>query len=41
MVLPDYDMVVVYTAWNVNPGPGLRTKDAIERVVGMITDKTK
>jgi CubicO group peptidase (beta-lactamase class C family) len=37
MVLPEYDMVVVYTAWNVNPGPGLRRRDAIDRLVAMIT----
>lgn len=41
MVLPNEDMVVVYTAWNVNPGPGLRRADAINRLLDMITDGPK
>ncbi len=38
LVLAEYDMVAVYTAWNVNPGPGLRTKESIDRLIGMVTD---
>jgi len=41
LVLPEYDMVAVYTAWNVNPGPGLRTKDSIDRLIGLVTDAPK
>jgi CubicO group peptidase (beta-lactamase class C family) len=41
LVLPEYDLVAVYTAWNVNPGPGLNGKDAIGRLTAMITDGPK
>ncbi|MBV9242318.1 MAG: serine hydrolase [Acidobacteria bacterium] len=41
MAFPDYDMVVVYTAWNVNPGtPVLRRRDAIDRIIAL-ADATK
>ncbi len=41
-VLPEYDMVIVYNAWNINPGPpGLTGKDAIGRITAMITDGPK
>ncbi|MEO8042132.1 MAG: serine hydrolase [Acidobacteriota bacterium] len=38
MAFPEYDMVVVYTAWNIGSGPTLRTRDAIDRVVGTLFD---
>jgi len=41
LVLPEYDMVVVYTAWNVDPGPVMRTKESIDRIVAMIKDSKK
>jgi CubicO group peptidase (beta-lactamase class C family) len=41
LVLPEYDLVAVYTAWNVNPGPGLNGKDAIGHLTAMITDGPK
>ena len=41
MVLPEYDMVVVYTAWNLGPGPGLKTRDSIDRLVSLVTDTPK
>ncbi len=41
LVLPEYDMVAVYTAWNVNPGPVLRTRDSIDRLVGLVSDRSK
>lgn len=41
IVLPEYDLVVVYTAWNVNPGPTLRRKDAIDRIVALVLDAKK
>ncbi|HEX6126558.1 MAG TPA: serine hydrolase [Pyrinomonadaceae bacterium] len=36
MAFPEYDMVVVYTAWNIGTGPTLRTRDAIDGIVGLI-----
>lgn len=40
MAFPEYDMVIVYTAWNIgSSGPVLRTRDAIDRVVGIIVEK--
>ena len=41
IALPEYDMVVVYTAWNLGPGPSMRARDAIEKVVGMVVDTPK
>lgn len=41
MVLPEYDMVVVYTAWNVNSTTGLRRRDAIDRLTSLVTDGPK
>jgi len=41
IVFPEYDIVVVYTAWNHGPGPSMRTRDAIYRVVEMVTDGKK
>jgi CubicO group peptidase (beta-lactamase class C family) len=40
-VLPEYDVVAVYTAWNVNPGPALGGKAAVDRIAGLITDAAK
>lgn len=41
IVLPEYDIVAVYTAWNIGTynGPVLRGKDAIDRLVGLVADK--
>ena len=40
MAFPEYDMVVVYTGWNIGTGgPVLRTRDAIDRAVGLIIEK--
>jgi CubicO group peptidase (beta-lactamase class C family) len=40
MAFPEYDMVVVYTAWNIGTGgPVLRTRDAIDRAVGLVLQK--
>lgn len=36
VVLPEYDLVAVFNAWNVDPGPALRSREAIARLVGMI-----
>ncbi len=40
IVLPEYDIVFVVTAWNVN-GPTLRPRDSIPRIVGMVVDGPK
>ncbi len=37
VAFPEYDMVVVYTAWNIGAsGPTLRRGDAINRAVGLV-----
>ena len=41
LVLPESNMVVVFTAWNVNPGPGLKIRDAIDRLTSLVTDGPK
>ena len=39
IVLPEYDMVAVFNAWNVDPGPAIRPRDAIARLVGLVVDR--
>jgi hypothetical protein len=40
IVLPEYDLLFVFTGWNVLPnGPGLRAKAAIDRVVEAVLDE--
>lgn len=41
VVLPEYDIVAVFNAWNVDPGPALRSRDAIARLVALIDDSKK
>jgi hypothetical protein len=41
IVLPEYDIVAVYTAWNHGSGPTMRTRDAIYRLLDMVTDRKK
>ena len=41
LVLPEYDIVAVYTAWNHGTGPSMRARDAIYRLVEMVTDAPK
>jgi len=36
IVLPEYDIVAVYTAWNHGTGPTMRVRDAIYRLVEMV-----
>ena len=41
IVLPDYDIVMVFTGWNILPGgPRLGPGTAITRVLDAVTDKT-
>jgi CubicO group peptidase (beta-lactamase class C family) len=40
MAFPELDMVVVYTGWDIPPSKGgLRTRDAIDRAVGLVVGK--
>jgi CubicO group peptidase (beta-lactamase class C family) len=40
MAFPEHDMVVVYTGWEIPPSRGgLRTRDAIDRAVGLVIAK--
>ena len=41
IVLPEYDIVAVYNAWSLGSTPGMRTRDAIDRLVGMVADGGK
>ena len=41
IVLPEYDIVAVYTAWNHGSGPSMRTRDAIYRLVEMTPEGVK
>ena len=36
IVIPDYDIVIVFTAWNILGGPGLRHRDAIDRILAAV-----
>jgi CubicO group peptidase (beta-lactamase class C family) len=36
IIIPEYDLVLVFTAWNVLTGPSLSTRVAIDRVVSAI-----
>jgi CubicO group peptidase (beta-lactamase class C family) len=40
IVVPEYDLVMVFTAWNIVPGrPGLGARAAIERVIQAVVDQ--
>ena len=41
IAFPEYDLVVVYTAWNHGPGPSLGLRDAIYRPLETLTDWKK
>jgi len=41
IVIPDYDIVMVFTAWNILNEPGLRHREAIDRVLAAVTDGKK
>ena len=41
IVLPEYDIVAVYTAWNHGSGPSMRARDAIYRLVEMTEEGVK
>ncbi len=39
MVIPEYNIVAVFTGWNIVRGPGLRTMETIRRLVNAVEDK--
>jgi CubicO group peptidase (beta-lactamase class C family) len=40
IVLPEYDLVLVFTGWNILPDrPSLRAQDAIERILEAVKDR--
>ena len=39
VVIPEYGIVAVFTAWNIKGGPSLRVTEGIRRLVNAITDK--
>ena len=40
IVIPEYDIVAVFTGWNIIGGnPSLRVTEAIRRLVNAVTDK--
>ncbi len=41
IAIPEYDIVIVATAWNILGGPGLSYRVAIDRVLAAITDGKK
>ena len=41
IVIPAYDIVMIFTGWNILPGAGLRHRDAIDRVLAAVTDGKK
>ena len=39
---PEYDMVTVITSWNINTtGPRMTRRDAMDRILGIVTDSPK
>jgi CubicO group peptidase (beta-lactamase class C family) len=38
IVIPEYDIVIVVTAWNIANGKGLPHRVAIDRVLAALTD---
>jgi hypothetical protein len=41
VVLPEFDLVLVVTAWNVLGEKSLRFRDAIDRVSASVTDRKR
>ena len=38
IVIPEYDIVAVFTAWNILQGPSLRHREAIDRIIAAVKD---
>jgi CubicO group peptidase (beta-lactamase class C family) len=41
IVIPEYDIVAIFTAWNILGGPALSHREAIDRVLAAVTDGGK
>lgn len=41
IVIPEYDIVIVFTAWNILDGPRLGQREAMDRVLAAVTDSKK
>jgi CubicO group peptidase (beta-lactamase class C family) len=39
IIIPDYDIVAVFTGWNIAGGPSLRVNEAINRLVNAVENK--
>jgi hypothetical protein len=39
MVIPEHNIVAVFTGWNIARGPGLRVTETIRKLVNAVTDK--
>lgn len=39
IIISEYDIVAVFTGWNIGNGPSLHAREAIKRLVGAVTDK--
>jgi CubicO group peptidase (beta-lactamase class C family) len=39
IIIPEYDIVAVFTGWNIKGGPSLRVAEAIRRLVNAVADK--
>jgi len=39
IVIPDYDMVMVFTGWNIVGEKHLSQREAIDRVMAAVTDR--
>lgn len=39
IIIPEYDIVAVFTGWNISGGRSLRVTEAIRRLVNAVSDK--
>ncbi|MGZ8517351.1 MAG: serine hydrolase domain-containing protein [Chitinophagaceae bacterium] len=39
IIIPEYNIVAVFTGWNIGGGPSLQAKEAIRRLVNAVSDK--
>jgi CubicO group peptidase (beta-lactamase class C family) len=39
VIIPEYNIVAVFTGWNIGSGPSLQPKELIRRLVNAVTDK--
>jgi CubicO group peptidase (beta-lactamase class C family) len=41
IVISEYDIVAVFTGWNIGNGPSLHAREAIKQLLNAVADKTK